>query len=251
MLGPNMNIYSYGTYYNWPAAMASTTAFSSADESNNSGTSICPSGWQLPSGGTTGTEDIAVLNSAVNNGLTTESKGLRKYPNNFIYSGGQDDTTIGRGTTGYYSTRSWSGSTNSRLLYFTSSLVYSGSAGIIRYSGISVRCITAEGIETVLDANDNSNRTSKVYSAAGSSIILQSDQFVRSGYVITSWNTSPDGTGTSYTDIYQIAPGATTGTTLYAQWSPAYTIRYHGNGATGDRNMDYYAHLDVSDGETI
>jgi uncharacterized repeat protein (TIGR02543 family) len=51
---------------------------------------------------------------------------------------------------------------------------------------------------------------------------------VRTGYVLTGWNTQANGRGTSY--ALASAFSASGDTTLYAQWS--YTITYNANGAT-------------------
>ncbi|MDR3188190.1 MAG: leucine-rich repeat protein, partial [Prevotellaceae bacterium] len=67
---------------------------------------------------------------------------------------------------------------------------------------------------------------------------LAASSFKRTGYTFAAWNTQPDGLGDSYaaganvTTLTAVANGVVT---LYAQWSPnAYTVAYHGNGATGD-----------------
>ena len=58
--------------------------------------------------------------------------------------------------------------------------------------------------------------------------------FNKDGYAFSHWNTKPDGTGTSYYQGDQFtAPDQSTTITLYAQWSPATTIVYDGNGGEG------------------
>ena len=60
MTTSNANIYSYGNYYTWPAALANTNNYTSptatvdGKTSETVGTSICPLGWQLPYGRNTG-----------------------------------------------------------------------------------------------------------------------------------------------------------------------------------------------------
>jgi len=66
-------------------------------------------------------------------------------------------------------------------------------------------------------------------------VTLRTNAFTKTGYTFAGWNTSPSGTGTSYTDgqvfKYQIAGNLT----LYAQWTPiTYTINYVMNGGTND-----------------
>ena len=60
--------------------------------------------------------------------------------------------------------------------------------------------------------------------------------FNNDGYVFSHWNTEPDGTGTSYYQGDQFtASDQSTTITLYAQWSPATTIVYDGNGGEGNQ----------------
>jgi uncharacterized repeat protein (TIGR02543 family) len=56
---------------------------------------------------------------------------------------------------------------------------------------------------------------------------------VRTGYTVAGWNTSQNGTGTSYSAGSTILmPNG--GTTLYALWTPAaFTLNYNANGGTG------------------
>ncbi|MBQ3353099.1 InlB B-repeat-containing protein, partial [Candidatus Saccharibacteria bacterium] len=49
--GTNVNIYSYGNYYTWSAAMANTESLTSYSASEAANTSLCPTGWRLPTGG--------------------------------------------------------------------------------------------------------------------------------------------------------------------------------------------------------
>ena len=120
------NIYSYGNYYTWHAAIADTTAYTTNNQSVTS-TSICPLGWHLPTGGqayasgnasgvnVTGNSTTfrefynlgyAIMDSIItayedtqNSGNSyyssnttnvkgnTASEAFRSYPNNFIYAG--------------------------------------------------------------------------------------------------------------------------------------------------------------------
>lgn len=66
---------------------------------------------------------------------------------------------------------------------------------------------------------------------------LTPNGFHKDGYYFDSWNTKPDGTGTSYQDKEEVKnltskDGDTV--TLHAQWKPVdYKITYKGNGSTG------------------
>ena len=50
------------------------------------------------------------------------------------------------------------------------------------------------------------------------------NSFTRSGFVFDSWNTAADGTGTSYDPADTF--GVVAGVTLYAQWTPLYTVTF-------------------------
>ena len=120
----NVSYFSYGNYYNWSASMASTKYYTSgyiADEqesskSNLANTSLCPSGWRLPYGsGIEGNDyhgDVASLDTAMGgtgytnsiNNVTNLSMSLywRQFPNNIVYSGDINNSSINsRGSYGY------------------------------------------------------------------------------------------------------------------------------------------------------
>ncbi|MCF2706791.1 InlB B-repeat-containing protein, partial [Arcanobacterium haemolyticum] len=92
------------------------------------------------------------------------------------------------------------------------------------------------------DANGGENAPdSEVndYEYRGIQWTLSQQPPTRSGYTFTSWNTEPDGSGTSYKtgDPFVLWHPTTTGT-LYAQWtegesSDRWTITYDANGGTG------------------
>ena len=66
----------YGYLYNWCAAMGGQApACQNASGSGFTSASVCPSGWRLPTGGSTG--EFTALNTAVNSGSTTTDAGLR------------------------------------------------------------------------------------------------------------------------------------------------------------------------------
>ena len=67
------------------------------------------------------------------------------------------------------------------------------------------------------------------------SAALRANTYTKTGYTFTSWNTAPDGSGTSYTNGKTVRNLATEGTvTLYAQWKAnTITVRFYPNGGTG------------------
>ena len=61
---------------------------------------------------------------------------------------------------------------------------------------------------------------------------LLMNAYTNSGYTFGGWNTSDNGTGTSYADGVLFQP--TSDTVLCAQWTPiSYTITYDSSGGTG------------------
>ena len=122
----NAGMYSYGNYYTWHAAIADLT-YNGTNNSSVTNTSLCPSGWHLPTGGlayasgNTGgvnvTGDASTFREFYNLGYKTmdevktayedtpnsgyayyssnttntagnnATKAFRSFPNNFLYSG--------------------------------------------------------------------------------------------------------------------------------------------------------------------
>ena len=66
------------------------------------------------------------------------------------------------------------------------------------------------------DANGGEGTMAAQTFEAGVSQVLAANIFTRSGYIFTGWNTSPDGSGNSYTDKQSIV--LTQDMALYAQW---------------------------------
>lgn len=79
-------------------------------------------------------------------------------------------------------------------------------------------------------------------------VTLHKNEFERTGYIFTGWNTTPDGTGASFADEEEVMNLTTEGhgiVTLYAQWKAnAYTIHFEGNGATEGAMEDIAAVYD-------
>ena len=159
----NGNVYSYGNYYTWSAAMANTTYYGGSS-SDAAGTSICPKGWRLPIGGrkaSVGDSDFWKLSRAVigadpanfahdnfyysgdPEGVNA-SKLLRNFPNNFLYSGDAGSGGIyDRKFGGYY----WSSSAYGAHYAYDSSLDSStlspGTNGNVMSYGFAIRCVAS------------------------------------------------------------------------------------------------------------
>ena len=150
------NMYSYGNYYTWHAAMANTTHYSSptaTDEdrkmSDTVNTSLCPTGWRLPYGRDTGNGTTVggfynlnyKINSDSNVTDSTASRKLRAFPNNFLYSGSfYASSAYDRGLLGGYWSSTASNYAVSYKLYLYSGHVDPGTNFDSKYFGLSIRC---------------------------------------------------------------------------------------------------------------
>jgi uncharacterized repeat protein (TIGR02543 family) len=86
--------------------------------------------------------------------------------------------------------------------------------------------------------NDNGNTGGSVpidstnYEPGQTLIVLgNTGNLVKAGFSFSGWNTEANGSGTSYTQGDSFAMGSAN-VTLYAEWTPTYTVTYSGNGAT-------------------
>lgn len=159
----NAGMYSYGNYYSWAAAMANTIYYSGAT-SETAGTSLCPAGWQLPYGRSTGrgasSGGFSYLDRMLGgNGSGSDSNTTptgtemanryRKYPNNFLYSGhislSTSVTVNSRGSIGFY----WSSTTfsnyNAYSMYIYPNDVRPGTTSDSHTGGEPVRCLALQG----------------------------------------------------------------------------------------------------------
>ncbi|MCL2435536.1 MAG: M6 family metalloprotease domain-containing protein [Lentimicrobiaceae bacterium] len=81
------------------------------------------------------------------------------------------------------------------------------------------------------DANSGEGNIVPQLFLPGEAQQLSANTFTKTGYNFVSWNTAPDGTGTSYTNQQSIT--VSNNTTLYAQWGAnAYTLTLNPNGGT-------------------
>ena len=154
MTSDSKNIYSFGNYYTWAAAIASTVNYTTGDNHTNVATSICPAGWRLPYGdtGTSGTNlggtsgGFSYLDKQM--GGTGEyqesliaSNKWRMFPNNFLLAGHIDGANIVfRGSYGTYWSTTASNAERSRYLSLYDGIV-SPASNSFKYSGRSVRCV--------------------------------------------------------------------------------------------------------------
>jgi uncharacterized repeat protein (TIGR02543 family) len=107
------------------------------------------------------------------------------------------------------------------------------SADIILYA----KWIT--GVNKTVTFNGNSSSSgSMATQSAGTATALNSNQFLRTNFTFTGWNTAANGSGYSYDDgaVYSFV----TDTTLYAQWRAnrtAYTVTFYANAVDASGTM--------------
>ncbi len=264
MTDTDQNIYSYGNYYTWAAALANTNYYDSptatdgnGKTSETAGTSLCPTGWKLPRGGNKtriegGTSDFYTLGLAIvgtapaNYSSTTTpywagnteginaSKVIRTYPNNFLYSGYVVNSSVSyRGSNGRYWSSTAASSNGSYALsldgpnplYQDGPSVYPGTNNDVKSRGRSIRCLISTEYTISYNANGGSGTMSNQTAAINSAVNLNPNSFTPpSGKVFDSWNTAPDGSGTSYADEASVTNLTSAGSTiaLYAQWKKLY-----------------------------
>ena len=142
--------YGYGNYYTWSAAIANTIHYSTKNQSITT-TSICPTGWHLPTGVATTGEftllDIALGGTGSSSNSSTDPTGAvmssryRSYPNNFLYSGNfLGSSARGRGGSDHYWSSTVSESGKIYNMGLDSSRVYPVTTSDANFYGYAIRC---------------------------------------------------------------------------------------------------------------
>ena len=128
-----------GGYYNYCAASAGSYCYgngtSAGTSSGNATEDICPKGWRMPTGNTSG-EYQALYNNASYNTYANYRSALRLPLSGFFYNG----TTYVQGSSGYF----WSSTryNNNDMYYLRLNTSDANPSGdLVRYDGISVRCV--------------------------------------------------------------------------------------------------------------
>lgn len=264
--------YHVGNYYNWSAAVASNDTSTITANYTTAPNSICPAGWRLPAGKTSNTSTdpgyYGEINYTwVNEGLaqnyvtgtgtatynpdnSTGWINIRNNPMYMVAAGYKNDTSAPTqlGTYGrYWTNTAYSNSVAYAPYFYSSGLypTYYNSSNSPRGRGFSIRCVARQANtgSTVIAFNKNASNATGTTGTNNTQSIpantfanLAANGFTRSGYVFNSWNTEPDGSGTTYVDTAQyyakVGP-STRNVTLYAQWDEIYTITFSvGSGAT-------------------
>ncbi len=123
-----------GVYYNYCAASAGTYCYASDSGTGNASYDICPSGWRMPTGGSSG--KYQALYTAYSSDATNFRNALST-PLSGYYDG---SSAYDQGSGGYFWSSTYYYSGSMYVLYVTSSDVYPRGIGN-RSNGFSVRCV--------------------------------------------------------------------------------------------------------------
>lgn len=267
-------MYSYGNYYNWHAAVADLT-YNNTNNASVANTSLCPSGWRLPSGGNKtnielGNQDYWNLSvNALNNGIVpsnynssiqpaysgaAESESLdgklRAYPNNLLYAGlfGSEAAAQNRGSRGYYWTSTLYDYKESYRLRLFNTAISPGTYDDANTNGCSIRCVAVSPETYTLSYNANGGTGAPAFqtmTANGLAEFTVSDTIpTRTGYTFMGW-IDEDGNTVQAGGTIRIKNA---NTTVYAKWandncnSTASTI------GAGDSSTDAVCLQDVKPG---
>ncbi|MBR3318981.1 InlB B-repeat-containing protein, partial [Candidatus Saccharibacteria bacterium] len=212
---------TYGGYYSYAAAIASTDKYTTSNQ--NITTSICPSGWDLP----TSTQYSSLKSSAGLTNFATASAA----PYSFIRGGYRNGTSFSSQTS---DTRLWT-STNSSESYAYYTTGYGSPSSNYKRYGESVRCIASNGTASIkyykndgtsdfVTQNNININSDKLYS---NSTFSRGD-----AYIFKEWNTTSTGDGANYASNADISTTSVQeGQTLelYAIWNTRLKVIYHAN----------------------
>ena len=132
---------SIGNYYNWTAAVAMNDSSSYTTQNTDVNQSICPAGWRLPIGGTTNTGSKSFQYLWNQYSSTFNDSTMMNSPLYFSYAGSWYGISEDVGSNGYYWSSVVNISNNAYVLNFGSDIGVYPQSVIIRYYGISVRCV--------------------------------------------------------------------------------------------------------------
>jgi uncharacterized repeat protein (TIGR02543 family) len=92
---------------------------------------------------------------------------------------------------------------------------------------------TANNNSIIFNGNNSTSGTMANQSIATDAVAnLNANQFGRTGFIFTGWNTEANGTGTAYSNQASYTMGTNASYTLFAQWSQSYTITLNKNSGT-------------------
>lgn len=122
---------------------------------------------------------------------------------------------------------------------------YDNSSNITTSTNITLYAQWNTGVNKSVTFDGNTSTSGSMTSqSAGSATALNSNQYTKSSYTFTGWNTAANGSGYAYSDgaVYSFS----TDVTLYAQWTltrTAYTVTFYANavdasGTTASQTAD-------------
>lgn len=125
-----------------------------------------------------------------------------------------------------YTFQGWGTSASDTSVDYRAGASYTGNAALTLYAVWKINTWTVS-----YNANGGSGAPGNQTKTYGKTLTLSSTKPTRSGYDFKEWNTKTDGSGTSYDpgDSYTTNGAAT----LYAIWTPTYTVSYNANGGSG------------------
>lgn len=138
--------------------------------------------------------------------------------------------TNGEGDTISYTFRGWSTSSTATSVTYAAGANYTANAGATLYA-VWADTTTINSYDVIYETDGGSEITPQV-KPKGTALTLTSAIPEKLGYTFNGWNTSSDGSGTSYNS------GATYSTdadlVLHAIWIPwTHTVQFNANGGTG------------------
>lgn len=109
---------------------------------------------------------------------------------------------------------------------------------------------SASGYSITYDGNGGTGTPPPVsfYLAGDNATVLGAGSLTRVGFALTGWNTNAAGTGTAYA-IGATLPMGAANITLYAVWTPAYSVTYNacsGTGSVPSDSTNYVAGTNVT-----
>ena len=172
MSSAEVNLYSYGNYYNWYSATAGRGTYGFSTNNNSTAGDLCPTNWRLPKGGNKARIEsnddnefwnliVDTLNNRTNPANYTSTASpyytgsaeaspvdalIRTWPNNFVHSGYVVGGSLSvRGSYGYYYSSTATSYNYAYILGFESTHVYPGSNyGNNKYYGRAIRCLVSD-----------------------------------------------------------------------------------------------------------
>jgi uncharacterized repeat protein (TIGR02543 family) len=126
-----------------------------------------------------------------------------------------------------YTFAGWNTAANGSGTSYADGASYTFTASIALYAQWTINSYTV-----TFDPNGGTGSMSNQSGNYNTTAALTSNAFTRTGYTFAGWNTSANGSGTSYAD--GASHTFTASITLYAQWTiNSYTVTFDPNGGTG------------------